>query len=88
MDLSQEGQMERLGAGREDIFESVRRMAYSQKYQSIYAQMTGVDDRELDFTGARYQALLEEWEYEIHTDVWGRVDFGNVTIVREGEERQ
>lgn len=84
-DFTADGKMERLGVSPDDIYESMCKMAYAQKYQSIYAQLSDAAYEEYNFGEARYEELLKEQNYVIHKDVWGRVDFGNVTISREEE---
>lgn len=82
-DLLADGKVELLGVSEEDIYNSMRKMAYAQKYQSIYAQLHGLDYEELDFGEAHYEELLKTQDYKIDKSIWGRVDIGNVTICRE-----
>ena len=70
----------RLGVTREDIRETLRRMAYAQKYQTIYAAMHNKESGEYDYTEETYQKLLEKQDYTIHKKVWDRVSIGSVTL--------
>lgn len=84
-DFTADRKAERLGVLPDDIHKSMRKMAYAQKYQKIYAELSGAEYEEYNFGEARYEELLKEQRYKIHKDVWGRVDFGNVTLAREEE---
>ena len=79
-DLEEE-QRERLGAGEEDLKESMRRLAYAEKYQGILAEMEGGRFEEYSISGQAYQELLEEHSVEINAGVWERVNFGGITVV-------
>lgn len=79
-DLFERDGESRLGVTREDIKETMRKMAYAQKYQEIYAALHNKETEDYDFTADAYLALLEEQDYKIHKKVWGRVSMGNVTL--------
>lgn len=79
-ELDDYGKAERLGISQEDIGQTMRRMAYAQKMQYIYANTQGMDEADFDFTADAYQQFLKTQDYTIEEDVWGRVDFGNVTL--------
>lgn len=81
-DLVADNRAELLGVSEEDIYNSMRKMAYAQKYQSIYAQLQGLDYEDFNFGEAHYGELLKTQDCEINKSVWGRVDIGNVTIRR------
>lgn len=81
-DYTADGKAERLGITSDDLYECMRKMAYAQKYQAIYAELADAEYEEYNFGEARYEELLREQDYVIHKNVWGRVDFGNVTLVR------
>lgn len=74
------GKAERLGVDRDDVAQTMRKMAYAQKMQYIYAITQGMDEEDFGFTADAYQQFLKEQDYTIEEDVWGRVDFGNVTL--------
>lgn len=84
-DLTADGKAGRLGVSEEDVCAAMRKMAYAQKYQDIYAAMEGASYEDYQFGEARYEELLKTQKYRIYKDVWGRVDFGNVTILRDDE---
>ena len=67
----------------EDIRDCMYRMALAQKYQSIYAQLQDVEYEQCNYGEAIYETLLKEQTYSINKDVWGRIDFGNVTLTHE-----
>jgi hypothetical protein len=79
-DLVDYGKDVRLGVTREDMEETLRKIAYADKMQYIYANMQGLDEEDYDFTSGSYLDFLGKQDYKISEDVWGRVDFGNVTL--------
>jgi hypothetical protein len=79
-DLVDYGKDVRLGVTREDIEQTLRKIAYADKMQYIYANMQGLDEEDYDFTSDSYLDFLGKQDYKISEDVWGRVDFGNVTL--------
>lgn len=78
-DLDEE-QKEALGVEREEIDESIRRVALAEKYQTILAEVQGVKYEEFSFNGEAYKRMLEEHEFEIYEDVWNKVNFGGITV--------
>ena len=79
-ELTDYGKDERLGINRGNIEFTMRKMAYAQKMQYIYANVQGMDEEDFEFSSDAYLAFLEEQDYSISEEVWGRVDFGNVTL--------
>jgi hypothetical protein len=79
-DLVDYGKDVRLGVTREEMEETLRKIAYADKMQYIYANMQGLDEEDYDFTSDSYLDFLGKQDYKISEDVWGRVDFGNVTL--------
>jgi hypothetical protein len=79
-DLVDYGKDVRLGVTQEDIEQTLRKIAYAQKMQYIYANMQGLEEEDYDFTSDSYLDFLGKQDYKISEDVWGRVDFGNVTL--------
>ena len=57
----------------------MRRIAYSQKMQYVYAQTQGMESVDYDFYADAYLEYLKTQDYFISEPVWGSVDFGNVT---------
>ena len=78
-ELKDYGKVERLGVEQEDIEETMRRIAYSQKMQYVYAQTQGMESVDYDFYADAYLEYLKTQDYFISEPVWGSVDFGNVT---------
>lgn len=76
----EEDKRERLGAGEEDLKESMRRLAYAQKYQNLLAEMEGKGVEEYSVSGQTYQEMLEEHTVVIERNVWERVNFGGITV--------
>jgi hypothetical protein len=79
-DLVDYGKDIRLGVTQEDIDQTLRKIAYAQKMQYIYANMQGLEEEDYDFSSDSYLDFLGKQDYKISEDVWGRVDFGNVTL--------
>lgn len=79
-DLTDREGDESLGVSREEIGETLRRIAYAQKYQEIYAQLNNKSYEDYDFTADDYAEILEQQDYTINEDVWRRVSFGSVTL--------
>lgn len=69
-----------LGIGREDIEEAMRKIAYAQKMQRIYAELHNRAYEDYDFTTDTYAELLAEQDYTINQNVWSRIGFGNITL--------
>jgi hypothetical protein len=79
-DLADYGKDTRLGVSRDDIAQTLTHIAYAEKMQYIYANIKGLEEEDFYFYSDSYLAFLEEQDYKISEDVWGRVDFGNVTL--------
>lgn len=79
MDLGETAQ-ERLGVQKEELEETLFRMALAQKYQELYAAMEGTLTEDYDVDGTKYEALLEEHTYKIKTKVWDGISMGHVTL--------
>lgn len=71
-----------LGVEKKDMDEAMRRIAYAQKYQAIYAELQGKSYEDYEFTAEAYKKLLKKQDYKINESVWKRVRFGSVTLVR------
>ena len=70
----------RMGITYEDVYATMERIALAQRYQSIYARLQNRRFEDYDFSMEGYQELLEENDYSIKTDIWKRIDFGNVIL--------
>lgn len=79
-DLQDYDGAERMGITREDIHETMERIAYAQWYQTIYARIMNKEYEDYDFTKEDYTDLLDKNTYKIYDGVWERVDFGNVIL--------
>ncbi len=81
MDLVDEEKEKRLGITREDVYNTMYKIACSQKSQMIYAKMHGVSYEDFDFYEEEFLAFLENYNYEVDDSVLNRIDFGDVTLV-------
>lgn len=79
-DLSDIDGAKKLGVEKKDIYSSMEKSAIAQKYQEIYAGLDNADITDYDFSGGRYEKLLEKNNYKIKEKVWKRADMGNVTL--------
>ena len=79
-DLLEEEQTEKLGITKEELYQSMRKMLFAEKYQDIYAQMEEKEYHAYDCNGEEYQNLLEQHTYKIREKVWKRVNMGNVIL--------
>lgn len=70
----------KLGITREDLHETMVRMAYAQRWQTIYAALQGAEYEDYDFTKEMYETLLEENTYSVEKDVWSRIQFGSIVV--------
>lgn len=78
-DVSAE-QLAELGVAPEDIEIAMRKIALANKYQSILAQIEGIEYTEYDYTGSAYMTLLEQHEVRVNENVWDRISVGNITV--------
>lgn len=79
-DLVEDGKNVLLGVQEADIAETMRRIAYAEKYQSIYAQMKEASYEDYDFSGDAYTRLLEKQDYSINKNVVKRLGVGSITL--------
>lgn len=79
-DLVEDGKDVLLGVQEADIAETMWRIAYAEKYQSIYAQMESASYEDYDFSGEAYQKLLEKRDYTINKKVVKRLGVGSITL--------
>lgn len=80
-DLVDEEKEKRLGITKEDVYNTMYKIACAQKCQMIYAKMHGLDYNDYDFYEEEFLNFLEEYEYEVDDSVLNRIDFGDVTLV-------
>lgn len=79
-DLVEDGKDVMLGVSEDDIAQTMRRIAYAEKYQSIYAQMQGASYEDYAFSEDAYVALLDEQDYTINQNVVKRLGVGTITL--------
>jgi hypothetical protein len=70
----------RLGVTKEDIEATMRKIAYAEKMQTIYAELNNLSYEDYDFSGEAYEELLKEQKYKIRGNIWKRLGFGNITL--------
>lgn len=79
-DLTDEGKDQKLGITKQDVYDSMYRIARAQKGQYICAGIDGVDYSDYDFNQEIYLEFLEDYKYEVKDNVLKRIDFGDVTL--------
>lgn len=79
-DLTDDGKEVMLGIEYEDIADTMEKMAYAQKMQLIYSELQNASYEDYNFETDAFHTLMDKQESRIYEDVWGRVDFGNVTL--------
>jgi hypothetical protein len=79
-DLTDRGGEQMLGMEEDEFADTVEHIALAEKYQDLYAEMNGKAYEDYEFTADAYTALLEEQDYTINEDVWGKVGVGTVTL--------
>lgn len=82
-DLTDYGKDEKLGITKEDVYNTMYKIACSQKGQMICAGINGVEYKDLEFNEEVFLDFLEDYEYEVNDRVLSRIDFGDVTLVHE-----
>ncbi len=81
-DLTDYGKEEKLGIVKEDIYNSMYKVACAQKCQLLYAEMRGLDYEDYNFSSEEYLEFLTEYEYSINEKLLERINFGYVTLER------
>ena len=82
-DLVDEEKDARLGITKEDVYNTMYRIACAQKAQAIYAGIKGVKYEKLNYTEEAFQMFLEDYEYEVNDKVLNRLDFGDITLTHK-----
>lgn len=80
LDLVDEGKDIKLGITREDVYNTMYKIACAQKAQFVYAGINGVKYEELDYAEEEFLDFLEGYEYEVKDSVLNRLDFGDITL--------
>lgn len=83
LDLVDEEKDVRLGVTKEDVYNTMYRIACAQKAQVVYAGINGVDYEEFNYAEEEFLDFLENYEYKVNDNVLGRLDFGDITLVHE-----
>ena len=78
-----EKQLEALGVTEDVLYETMRKIAVANKYQSILCQVEGVDYEDYNFDKTAYLALKESHEIVVNEKIWDRVAVGDVTLDNE-----
>ena len=82
-DLVDEEKDVRLGIAKEDVYNTMYKIACSQKAQMVYAGMLAVDYEDLDYASEEFLDFLSDYEYEVNEKVLNRLDFGDITLTHE-----
>lgn len=82
-DLVDEEKDARLGIQKEDVYQTMYKIACSQKAQMIYAGMLALDYSDLDYASEEFLEFLGDYEYKVNDNVLNRLDFGDITLVHE-----
>ena len=82
-DLVDEEKDVRLGITKDDVYNTMYRIACAQKAQMIYAGMKAVDYEDMDYASEAFLQFLTDYEYEVKDNILNRLDFGDITLVHE-----
>lgn len=82
-DLVDEEKDIRLGIVKEDVYNTMYKIACSQKAQMVYAGILAVDYEDLDYASEEFLDFLSDYAYEVNDKVLSRLDFGDITLVHE-----
>ncbi|MBQ8518706.1 MAG: SurA N-terminal domain-containing protein [Agathobacter sp.] len=83
LDLVDEERDVRLGIEKKDVYNTMYKIACSQKAQLVYAGILAVDDEDLDYASQEFLDFLSDYEYEVNDKVLNRLDFGDITLTHE-----
>ncbi len=82
-DLVDEEKDVRLGIAKEDVYNSMYKIACSQKAQMVYAGILAVDYGDLDYASEEFLEFLNKYNYKVDDKVLNRLDFGAITLVHK-----
>lgn len=83
MDLVDEEKDGRLGISKEDVYQTMYKIACAQKAQMVYAGILAVDYEDLDYAEETFLDFLSDYEYKVNDNVLNRLDFGDITLIHE-----
>ena len=83
MDLVDEERDIKLGISKEDVYNTMYRIACSQKAQFVYAGINGVAYEDFNYAEEEFLDFLEDYEYDVKDNVLNRLDFGDITLEHE-----
>lgn len=82
-DLVDQEKDSRLGITKDDVYNSMYKIACAQKAQMVYAGINAVDYEDLDYAEEDFLTFLSDYEYEVNDNVLNRLDFGDITLIHE-----
>ena len=82
-DLVDEEKDIRLGIVKEDVYNTMYKIACSQKAQMVYAGILAVEYEDLDYASEAFLDFLSDYAYEVNDKVLNRLDFGDMTLIHE-----
>lgn len=82
-DLVDEEKDVKLGITKEDVYNTMYKIACAQKAQMVYAGIHAVDYEDMDYAEEAFLDFLSDYEYEVNDNVLNRLDFGDITLVHE-----
>lgn len=74
-------QLENLPSTKENIDETIERIAYAQKYQNRLTEEEGLNSYAYDYDGYEYEQMLKSHEIKYNEKLWKKFTLGNVTLV-------
>ena len=80
-DLVDEEKDKRLGITKEDVYNTMYKIACSQKAQMVYAGICAVKYEDLDYASEEFLSFLSDYEYKVNDKILNRLDFGSITLV-------
>ena len=82
-DLVDEEKDLRLGITKDDVYQTMYKIACAQKAQAVYAGILAVDYEDLDYAEEEFLDFLSDYEYEVNDKILNRLDFGEITLIHE-----
>lgn len=82
-DLVEEGKQPLLGISRDDVYNTMFKIAVAEKVQRVYAGILGVDYSDLNYSEEVFLDFLSDYDYEVDDSVLSRLDFGDITLTHE-----